>query len=146
MTGKTHLLGGALAAMLLAPNSIEGSSLILLGSLISDIDHPKSTIGKYVPLIPRLLPHRGLTHSMIFCVLCYLLNPFLSYGVGVHIMLDMMTTSGVKLFYPLPNNIRFPLAKYVKTNGIFEVLLEFLLIIVIFYIAYEKYIAKNLFF
>ena len=68
MTGKTHLLGGALVAMLLAPNSIEGSSLILLGSLISDIDHPKSTIGKYIPLIPRLLPHRGLTHSMIFCV------------------------------------------------------------------------------
>jgi len=46
-------------------------------------------------------------------------------GYVLHIVADMMTVSGVKLFYPMNNNIRFGI---VKTGGIRELVFRWILI------------------
>lgn len=122
MTGKTHLAAGVATSLALC-DSYEQGLLVVLGSILSDIDHPNSTIGKYVPFVPKMLPHRGVTHCLLFAVLCYVISPFLAYGVLTHIVLDMMTRQGIKLLWPLDMYIKFPLAKYVKTGGKFETVL-----------------------
>lgn len=102
MTGKTHRIGGALAGAIfirLSRNdNLDMCTLVLtgsvLGSLLPDIDHPRSTISRKLwfiswPLvllrgamrqIASFLPkceeqkvksivgHRGITHSLIACI------------------------------------------------------------------------------
>lgn len=86
-----------------------------LGSVLPDIDHPKSYIGRRVPLIPKLLyktvGHRTLTHSILFTLLASMLLYKLNHAAGIglwagitsHIILDICTpfSKGVSLFYPI---------------------------------------------
>lgn len=122
MTGKTHLNGGILTSLLLCTDVTSGL-LLVFGSMLPDIDHSNSFLGKNIPLIHRLFKHRGFTHSLLFCAFILLANKWITYGIMIHMLLDMMTKNGIKLFWPLNINIKFPLAKFVKTNGKFEKLL-----------------------
>ena len=140
MLGKTHLGGGILASLLFCGGDVVSSLFVVVGSILPDIDHPGSMVGKNVPLIPKLLNHRGLTHSISFCVMMSLLNAWLGIGVLVHIVMDMMTKNGVELFYPYKKRIRFPLAKYVVTNGNFEKVLFYLCYLCIAYLLYIRYV------
>ena len=140
MTGKTHLVGGFAASLVLCHNYEQGL-LLVLGSLLCDIDHPNSIIGKCVPFLPKMLKHRGITHSLLFSVLCYLISPYLCYGVLVHLFLDMLTKNGIKLLWPVDFSFRLPLARYVKTGGKFENLLFFMLWLGILYFLTEKYLV-----
>lgn len=128
----THLSVGVLTSMLIAPSiTIVEAVLIAAGTLVPDIDHKGSAIGKGVPFISTMLEHRGFTHSLIFAFLMAVINPYFGLGVLLHIFLDMMTNKGVKLFYPNDRSIRFPLAKHVVTGGKFEELLLSVIMLVI---------------
>lgn len=90
------------------------STSTVLGSLLPDIDHPKSILGRKVPFISapiyRTFGHRSLTHSILFIITCFfVLNLFdfysialgLSIGIISHILLDLLCPgSGVAFLYP----------------------------------------------
>lgn len=94
-----------------------------LGGLIPDIDHPNSTISKRHKTISKFVTsftkHRGITHTLLgvgafFLALLFLstfLPVFIQYyamlfSVGVfvgllsHLLLDIITRAGLRLFYP----------------------------------------------
>ncbi|QDI90055.1 metal-dependent hydrolase [Salicibibacter halophilus] len=137
MKGGTHLVGALAAAAtydMLAPEtlpSIEGGwdaaiffSASLLGGLLPDICHPQSKAGRRASvfswLIRRIFGHRTFTHSLIFLVLIAVLTGMIPGTIGVmiqsgvfigmasHYILDMLTSQGIKLFYPIDTTIRFP--------------------------------------
>ena len=137
MLGKTHLGGGIVTALLLCSGDIVSSIYVMFGSMLPDIDHPGSIIGKNVPLLPKLLKHRGMTHSILFCVIISFINIWLGIGCSVHVLMDMMTRQGVELFYPIKKKIRFPLAKYIVTNGLFEKILFYGCYLLIGYLLYN---------
>lgn len=124
---------------------------LVIGSLLPDLDHPQSVISRAIPIvggiISRLTRHRGLLHSILGMVLFYLLlkigipvitvNQSISaqlvgmagagllVGYGLHIIADMLTKSGVRLFYPLRRTIKIPLF---RTGGYRELILRIALI------------------
>lgn len=137
MTGKTHLNSGIFASIILCPD-ISSGLLLTFGSILPDVDHANSFLGKNFPLLSKIFKHRGFTHSFLFCILIGICNKWIAYGVLVHILFDLMTKNGAKLLYPLKFNIRFPLAKYVKTNGKFErILFVFLTSGIIYMLIYR---------
>lgn len=128
MTYKTHIAGGILLTLcvttLIQPTTL--SEIITLyggtviGSLLPDIDHPESKINKYNPfdfIIGSVVNHRGVTHSIIGLATTLLIGAIMAlicglklwfmFGIGIgylsHLILDMMTPSGVPLFYPRKN-------------------------------------------
>lgn len=139
MLGKTHISGGIVTSLLLCGDDVTAMCFVTFGSILPDIDHPGSMIGKNVPLLPKLFQHRGFTHSILFCLLMSLVNIWICIGCLVHIIMDMMTKQGVELFYPLKSKIRFPLTNYVKTNGLFEKFLFYFSYIIIFYLLYIRF-------
>jgi membrane-bound metal-dependent hydrolase YbcI (DUF457 family) len=92
-------------------------------ALWPDIDHRKSMVGRWVPILPRLLKHRGITHSAVglaavsgalWVAFIHLpqwqamwMAAFVGYASGI--AGDVMTQNGVQLFWPLKPHIRFPL-------------------------------------
>lgn len=139
MKGTTHIIGGITTAVIAhqyfnvtiqAP--ILFYSAAAMGSIIPDICHPKSTIGRMVPafskVVNQIFGHRSLSHSLLFLLLIYWLLNFLQFagstsiqtgvlfGMGSHMLLDAMTTQGIKFFYPLQMKIRTPL--YVRTGSL----------------------------
>ena len=89
--------------------------LILLGSLLPDIDEPRSFIGRKFPLISRIFSisfsHRGFTHFLIFPLIFVvvgaifthpLITPIffaLAYGIFLHQIGDMLTISGIPHYF-----------------------------------------------
>lgn len=125
---KGHLKGGIATgiglllfaeSLGLSPLSFTGilelSISCLVGSLLPDIDHPNSILGRRLPFISKPIHkyfgHRGLTHSICFlCITLFLPTafnyPFIGVGLCVgtlsHIILDFICVgSGVALFYPM---------------------------------------------
>ncbi|WP_054741767.1 metal-dependent hydrolase [Cellulosilyticum ruminicola] len=147
---KGHLRGGGVTGLILiiflAPsltiprtplNILILSVSILLGSLLPDIDHPQSILGRHVLFISKPLyrscGHRSLTHSVFFVILLVLLLSLaklklFGFGLGVgmlsHIVLDLCWpgSSGVAILYPfyrrridlIPNNVHKKKKKYYK--------------------------------
>ena len=128
MTGKTHALAGACAALALQATGAE-VVMATFGALLPDVDTAQSAVGQYARLFAKILPHRGPTHGLIMLALSTFVNPWLGLGVLTHIILDMMTSAGVKLMWPWGKRIRFPLAKYVSNNGVGESVLQTALIV-----------------
>lgn len=129
MTAPNHIVGGytftGIFASILGINILsDWSFLALIGfaSLLPDIDHTKSIIGKvFYPFsvrINRRFGHRTITHSLIFvfistAILAAFQAAFfpdfpatLLYFLAVssHLIFDMMTVQGVPLFYPFMKN------------------------------------------
>lgn len=76
MTGKTHLTVGIAAGLTLAAgNSIENQAILILaaavGSLIPDLDHPRSKINQRVLLLKNRL-FKMITYSLMGGGLIYL--------------------------------------------------------------------------
>lgn len=135
MTGTTHIAAAVCAALALnAPSG--GVVLAGFGGLLCDIDCPTSLLGQKVRFLSNVFEHRSFTHSLLFALICLPLNVWLSLGVLTHIILDMMTPSGVRLLFPLRNRLRFPLAQFNQTNSLFEIILQVVLIISAMYFAF----------
>ena len=153
------LLGLSFDASLQLQPTGQGMFLIAvaIGSLLPDIDHPQSIISRKIPLgsiVGRLVQHRGPFHSILgivllfgvlwigrvaiasslsisddVVVLCWL---GLLVGYVNHIVGDMLTVSGVKLFYPMKKSIGVPL---IRTNTASEHL-AVVIIVTVTLIAY----------
>ncbi|MGV3244519.1 metal-dependent hydrolase [Staphylococcus sp. 11261D007BR] len=140
MTGKTHsaagILIGAVVSRYFDLDLFETVTTIVLsgvGSIFPDICHTQSKIGRHFRLlslfIKHMFGHRTLTHSLLFLAVIYFLLHILQtplyYMIGIicgmlsHIILDMLTPRGVKLFFPLPIKVRFPLR--FKTGGVVDI-------------------------
>ena len=114
--------------------------LVLAGSL-PDIDHAKSKIGRKLFFISFFVNlffgHRKLIHSIIFATGLSLLIKILfeeywiPFYIGYlsHLFLDILTKQGLYIFYPS----NFKLNGFIKTNGLFEKVFLFILIILNFY-------------
>ena len=120
MTFRTHLAIGALGAMgfvsvidLSKADMMLATGLILLGSVLPDIDEPRSFISRKFPLISRLtaifFEHRGPTHFLFIPVLLFMAWAIfgqiawgaLGFGMIMHHAGDMLTPSGIQgYFYP----------------------------------------------
>ncbi len=101
MMKVTHAMVAFTAGYLLTSDIQFGLYSVLFG-LISDLD---LVIG---------LKHRTVTHSLIFLITTSILAGMVDRetgiaaftGIGVHIMLDMLTKSGVQLYWPLKRRVR----------------------------------------
>lgn len=129
MSGTNHITGGLLFTGIFASfwniNIFSDAGffgLTILGSVLPDIDHTKSPIGKlFWPLsryIDTRFGHRTITHSLLF-LLCFSLFSYamqrlfcptypialiLFFSAFSHLVLDMITISGIPLFYPFVKN------------------------------------------
>lgn len=117
MRGTTHLAAGLAAAAL--TGNLETATLVgmALGSVLPDIDSPKSLVGKYVPVIPQILPHRTITHSGMVCALLWMLCPAVGFGAAIHLFLDMFNPEGVPIFWPISKKFRVPIVSYIIPSG-----------------------------
>jgi len=125
VTAPNHIVGGftftGIFAAIGGINILQDYRLlpiILLATLLPDIDHTKSIIGKaFYPIakvINRKYGHRTITHSLIVLLaLTAGISAFQSayfpsikaaqvFGLAYasHLIFDMMTVQGVPLFYP----------------------------------------------
>jgi inner membrane protein len=105
--------------------------LAVVGSLLPDIDHPKSWAGKRMrPLSTawaRVLGHRGVTHSVFaVAVCCWLLLRHglpaalaapLAVGYLSHLGADLLTPGGLRLAWPFRGTWSLPLC---RTGSPFE--------------------------
>lgn len=143
MTGKTHLACGIFIGSSLSLyygedifTSFTIVSLCGVSSLVPDICHFKSNLGKKLfPIsfiIRMIFGHRTFTHSLLFLILIYwglksidspepYLVSILS-GMLSHIVLDMITPRGVKLFYPINKSVKLPFV--FKTGGVVDLSLS----------------------
>lgn len=122
MDVKAHIKGGLcfgiVATYLLIRKDFEPSIPLIItsstiGSILPDIDHPKSFIGSQVPILPKFLysnvGHRTATHCFLFSlivgVIASIINPWVGTGLWVgifsHIILDSFTPRGVAILYPI---------------------------------------------
>ena len=149
MNGQTHKLGGLCTGIvtssllvqdlssskqiLLAGILISGS---LIGSLIPDIDHRQSQIGKKMKItsfiVNKLCGHRKLTHAPLLYIVLFTIFLFpailsgnfntlyfnfilgILLGIASHLFLDSLTVSGIPLLYPFKKE-KYHLLKY-STN------------------------------
>lgn len=140
MTGKTHfsagLIAGTGAAIALALPASTASIFVgcaALGSLLPDIDHPNSRVGrKALPVsvaINVVAGHRKLFHSLLPYVagviaLTVLFPEYklyaLALGMGclLHLFLDSLTPEGVPFLYPFSKH-RTSFLK-IRTGGVWE--------------------------
>lgn len=135
MQGKTHLVAGITTATLLSGGNPIAIGLSGLGSLLPDIDHSGSKLGRRVPWIGKVLKHRGITHSLISLVLVTTANKWLGLGYLTHLLLDMLTKQGVQLLYPLKGMYGL---KLISTGGIIEKVTRAIFIGCFFYFIFKK--------
>lgn len=135
MMARTHLAAGAACWILVAkatglsPDAI-GIAAACFGSLMPDIDHPKSVLGRKIHPISALLAfifgHRGITHSLLAVIAWVALAAHyglvkhywvaaMAVGYLSHLLCDWMTPAGVPFLYP--SRRKFTCAMTVKTGG-----------------------------
>lgn len=131
MMAGSHIAVGVAAWAWAAPHlglsPLDPPSLALAagGALLPDIDHPHSWVGRRARVISRplaaIVGHRGFTHSILAVIACGLLlrclNPdrtvmdALAIGYLSHLAADLMTTSGLRLAWPLRRRYAIPLCR-----------------------------------
>lgn len=120
MIATTHMTFAGFVYLLLLTTtgvalSVTNAAIMILASIVPDIDTGSSMVGRSTPFLSRWIErtfgHRTLTHSVPFLAgLALLLLPLLlvdkdlyiclCIGYATHPFLDSMTINGVKLFYP----------------------------------------------
>jgi inner membrane protein len=107
-------------------NSVLFMVILLACSLLPDIDHPDSKIGRFFKPIGWIFTHRGFFHSLlaggIFALAAYFLFRNIDVVIAVivgyssHLVLDAVNHQGIAFFYPFKNR----LTGFVKSGGIAE--------------------------
>ncbi|WPS85455.1 metal-dependent hydrolase (plasmid) [Brevibacillus halotolerans] len=144
-----------LSSIVISSVFIAGS---VFGSLLPDIDHRGSYLGRRLPILSFLANatmggHRGATHAPfitvalttlfvlitnyfvngIFQLFCLILLAGCMTGALSHIFLDSLTKSGVPLLYPFSKR-HYRLAS-LTTGGIGEILVTLLMILVVVWMS-----------
>ncbi|GAB0169465.1 metal-dependent hydrolase [Lysinibacillus sp. CTST325] len=153
MQGNTHIVGGITASLAFAQISNDNPLVLVgagvIGALLPDICHGGSKIGRKFPVISKIVNtmfgHRSFTHSLLFLFLVgMLLHTFIPYesislgiliGMASHVLLDMGTKKGVKLFFPVSISVRLPLTT--KTGSKAEKVVFMLLTMLSVFFSYE---------
>jgi inner membrane protein len=128
-------------------NAVVFFFLVLLGSILPDIDEKHSKINRWTGIIGIIIAfffkHRGLFHSVVLHgSLFVLLWKFFDFYYGAalflgyfaHLLGDGITRMGVPIFYPFSNwKIRGP----VRVGGWMEGVIFFLLFVLIVKILFS---------
>lgn len=104
---------------------IIGVGFIYLGSALEDIVFKILGIAL---MLTGISSHRGFTHSLlgfflfssivqIYSIRFDLNEIYIGFNIGyiLHLVMDFFTPQGIQLFFPLTENISFPIT--IKTNG-----------------------------
>ncbi|SIT72371.1 Membrane-bound metal-dependent hydrolase YbcI, DUF457 family [Ectothiorhodosinus mongolicus] len=125
MIAPTHIIGGQLSYFIACwlsghPPDLVETLVAGFAALLPDLDHPKAFIARVTPLPKQIRAlfgkHRTVTHSLIAIVLVWLVTRLVPDGIGLaifagylsHVFLDILTKSGVALFWPSRATIYFP--------------------------------------
>lgn len=126
-------------------------ALVGLGSLLPDIDHPKSTFGRIIPFlsypISAVFGHRGITHSFLAAIAA----AFIMYMYGAkswfvaplvvgyvsHVLGDVVTNSGAPLFWPKKDKVSIPVF---NTNSFAEYLFLMLLSAYVLWMLWHNFV------
>ncbi|MDR0218236.1 MAG: metal-dependent hydrolase [Enterobacteriaceae bacterium] len=140
MTAEGHLIFSVASLVLahqleITPEIAQGDWLhmlpgVLLASLLPDIDHPQSTLGRLFRFISipiaRLCGHRGFTHSLLALTAGIFLfqtempadwpiptDFFHAMIIGYisHLIADMLTPAGIPLLWPLKMRFCIPILR-----------------------------------
>lgn len=114
MLRRTHLAIGLFAGIYFlphVPNKLSFIPLVLIASLLPDIDSGKSFFGKkwFSKPVQAFSDHRGIFHTYTLCILASLVLaffvPVLAFpfflGYSFHLLADSFTLQGIKPFWPL---------------------------------------------
>ena len=140
----THVVGGLSVGMLLTQYYVRPeervAALLIIGvaSLLPDLDSQQSFVGSRMPffswLMSSVFGHRGFIHSLLGCAM-WLVVIFLvlkmvgldvyqgivlsAFAIGyiTHLIMDILTLSGIPLLWPWKAKIRIPIA---RTGGLLE--------------------------
>lgn len=121
---------------------------VIVGSILPDIDEPKSFIGRRTRGISDLINwsfgHRGITHSLlafiIILILCLTFRTFFSFGLAIgyflHLIEDSFSVSGIKWLAPFDKRaFKHKVFNY-TTGGSDETVIFFCLTFILFLEAY----------
>lgn len=118
------MAAGIAAAALIPGLSLAEGAGVIVGSLLPDIDKSTSMIGRRIPILPRLLKHRGVTHSLLLALAMLPLNKGLTAGCLIHLVLDMMNPEGVPLLWPIQHMCHVPvLSRFIRSGKFWDKLL-----------------------
>ena len=103
---------------------------IVVGTLLPDIDSPDSMAGRFVPILPHLIPHRGPTHTIwavggLFAIAYFWGGDYYGYilaglfGYIVHLIADSFSVNGLNPIYPIDIGLRLRFRFY-RTDGAAE--------------------------
>ncbi|MDD5193564.1 MAG: metal-dependent hydrolase [Candidatus Nanoarchaeia archaeon] len=134
---KTHLMFAVLLIIIMLPyanNKIVFLGLVLIGTIIPDLDSSCSKFGKRLIFRPFqfFVKHRGIMHTFTFVlILFFILNRYYSFiafplllGYSLHLITDSFTKQGIIVLWPL----KFRIRGLLTTGGAFENLLFNLLV------------------
>ena len=141
----THVVFGLVLGVFFksytAMDNLAYFTMIVLFSLLPDIDTHESKVGRRTPIVSHIIEkifgHRGLFHSPIaLFVFTWFVHVFLSrevayvflIGYGSHLLIDSLTKSGINLLYPFTT---LKLKGFVQTSSALEYFILFLLIAVL---------------
>lgn len=137
MMYRTHLAVGLLFSLIFIKLFEVGNIFLfipatLFFSLLPDIDTPKSKLGKKAKIISwptkLIFGHRGLLHTIYPALILFALFAYFNLitlalaslaGYFSHLITDMFTSEGVKLFSPLSG---MKVRGFIKTGGTLEYL------------------------
>jgi len=116
MIALTHITFAVASTLMFGATSPITILLVAIGSLLPDLDHPKSTIGRlFYPIsiyLNKTIGHRTLTHSLLLwfplnIIGLYFYKPlfYLTLGGISHLVLDSWNVSGVMLFNPFSEKL-----------------------------------------
>lgn len=129
MIKRTHLAIGLATGLYFLPlvkYKLWFVPIILLASLLPDVDHSFSQLGKrriFRPL-QLFMKHRGPLHSYTLCVLFSLILAFFFpkvalpffLGYSFHLFGDSFTVNGIKPFWPW----KFESSGVVRSGGVID--------------------------
>ena len=142
----THILLGIIVFILAkdyfhAANNLIFFLILLLGSILPDIDERHSKVNRWSGFIGQITTffakHRGFFHSLLFFIILFFLIAHywninyawaLMLGYLAHIMGDGITRMGVQIFYPFSD---FKFKGPVKVGGMLEILIMIILVVLI---------------
>lgn len=143
MMAHTHmafgLLFGLLSLSFLHPaNKYVFIGIVIFSSLLPDLDHPQSKLGRklfFSRIFNIFFGHRGFFHAIWIPLAAWLILSLgfgISYGSAVfigyfaHLFSDGLTKSGVNLVHPL-HQLR--MQGFIETGGVVEHLIFFAVVI-----------------
>ncbi len=116
-------------------------ALILLGSVLPDIDSKNSKINQWSGFIGKIIAifakHRGMFHSLffylfLFFAISYFTRQYYAFGLFLgylaHLISDGMTLAGVQVFYPFS---KFKLKGPIKVGSFTEGIIMLCLVVLI---------------